>query len=177
MGGPFDVGVVAGGMHVRLDRFGDCIGAGEDLALAEAGRTVAGDAEELLYYIPCLDTASPGQRDHPSESFRLRGSAAARLAHGGEKLEQTVLVLVDRDVERTAAGLHLVGPALERLGPLALVGTFLLGDRNRRLDLLLLLAGGEDLLVTGAVPVDRYTLAAGLVGQTVDLFDVFEGRL
>src|SRR6185369_15454345 len=105
--------------------------------VAEAGRAVAGYAEELFHHIACLDAASPGQRDHPAERFRLRGGAAARLAHGGEELEQPLLVFVDRDVERATAGLHLVGPPLERLGSLPLESTLFFDNRScRRLDLL-----------------------------------------
>lgn len=58
--GLFDTGVVAGCMHMRLNCLGNCIGAGENLVVAEAGRAVAGDAEELFNHLPGLNSASPG---------------------------------------------------------------------------------------------------------------------
>ena len=50
-GGRLDSHVNADGLHVGLDRFGDRIGAGEHLVVAEACGAVAGDAEELLDYL------------------------------------------------------------------------------------------------------------------------------
>jgi len=71
VGGFLDAGIVTGGLHVGLDRLGYGIGAGEHLAVAEAGRTVAGDAEELLDDVACLHAAPPGEGDHAAESLRL----------------------------------------------------------------------------------------------------------
>ena len=75
-GSPFvscflDTGVVTAGKHVRLNRLGNSIGARENLAVAKAGRTVAGDAEKLLDHLPRLDAASPGEGDHPADCFCL----------------------------------------------------------------------------------------------------------
>ena len=169
-----DVGVTGQG-QVRLDRLADRVGAGEHLVLAETGRGVAGDAQELLYYAPPLDAASPGQRYHAPDGLALGGGATAGFAHGGEDFEEPGGVLVDGDVERAAAGLHLVGPPLERLGTLALGGPLFLDVRRRGNLHLFLLADGEDLLVAGAVTVDGDPLAVGLVGQAVDLLHVFHG--
>ena len=111
MFGGLSVDVVAAGHHVGLDCLGNGIGAGEHAVIAKAGGAVAGDAEELLDDLAGLDTAAPGQRYHAADGFALGSGAPAGLAHGGEQLEQTGVVFVYRDVERTATGLHLVGPA------------------------------------------------------------------
>jgi len=168
---------VAGQRQVRLDRFGNCVGAGEHLVIPEAGRGVAGNAQKLLHNGSPLNAASPGQGDHASDRLALRSRATAGLAHGGKDFEETGVVLVDGDVERTAAGLHLVGPALERLGTLALDGALVLDmDRRSGQDGLFLLApGGEHLLVARAITVDGYTFQVGLVGETVHLLDIFHG--
>lgn len=105
-------GVISLGLHVRLDRLGDTVGAGEDLVVAEAGWGVAGNAEELLDHLARLDAAPPGERHHPPDRLALGGGASAGLPHGGEKFEKAALVLVDGNVDGAAAGLHLVGPPL-----------------------------------------------------------------
>ena len=47
------------------------------------------------------------------EGFLGLYGAAAGFAHGGKEFEQAGVVLVDRNVERPAAGLHLICPAFE----------------------------------------------------------------
>ena len=66
-----------------------------------------------------LHAAAPGEGNHPADGLALGRGAAAGLAHGGEELEEPLFVLVDRHIQRSAAGLHPVGPALEGHGPVA----------------------------------------------------------
>lgn len=173
----FGITIVTVGKHVVLDGLGYRIGAGGDAVVAETGRAVAGDAQQLLDDLAGLYAAAPGQRYHAADGLGLGSGATASLAHGGEQLEQTIIVLVDRDVQRSAAGLHLVGLTLERLGTLALDGLFVLFHRCGCHGgmLFLLGAGGEHLLVAGTVAVDGDPLAARFVGHHVDVFHVFDG--
>jgi len=71
MGSLLDAGIVAGGMHVGLNRLGYGVGTGENLAVAETGRAVAGNAQQLFDYLPRLNAASPGKRDHPPQCLCL----------------------------------------------------------------------------------------------------------
>ncbi len=86
------------------------------------------------------------------------------------------VVLVDGDVEGAAAGLHLVGGALEGARPVALAPGLVALDRHCRLGRSFSFLPTESTCMSRrAVAVDRHPFAALLVGEAVDGGDVVAG--
>ena len=147
---------------------GDGVGAGEHLAAVGPVGVGAADAADLLDDGVEFDAGPEGQGDEPAGGLDLGGGAAAGLAHLGEDLAEAHFIFVDRDVELAAAGVDQFGDpqGAGGTGPGGDGGNFVLG---------LVGAEAQDLLIPAAVPVDGDALEAQLIGQEIDLADVFGG--
>src|SRR5450759_229966 len=119
-----------------------------------------------------------GGADHvaPVERFGVARSATAGLAHVGEDLARSVLVVVHDDEQLAAARVHALRLAAEQLRPRGTRG----GDASRgwvTLAHVLALTDVEHLLLAAAVTVGGDALAAAAEGQQVDVLDVVGGGL
>ena len=146
--------------------FGDGVGAGQHLAAVLPVGAGAADAGDLLDDGVDLDAGTQGQGDETAGGLDLGGGAAPGLAHLGEDLAEAQVVLVDGDVEFAAAGVDEFGDPGGALGA---------GPGSDVLQLGLVLAEAQDLLLPAAVPVDGDALEAQVKGHEVGFPDIVGG--
>src|SRR5450759_3479702 len=165
----------SGAGHVApLERLADGVGAAQRGVGAHAVGHVAADAFELFHDLAGRGALLESEGDKPAQCFGVARSATAGLAHVGEDLAGSVLVVVHDDEQLAAARVHALRLAAEQLRPRGPRG----GDASRgRVTLFLALTDVEHLLLAAAVAVDGDALAAAAEGQQVDVLDVVAGGL
>src|SRR6266849_11127239 len=103
-------------MHLQRSRHS--IGQRTYLLHAEADRTAATDAAQLLGYLLCTVRLGEWaeyaqiQRDQPAQRFRQRRNIAACLTDVHEHLQRPMLVAVNRDVDLALRRAHLARVAV-----------------------------------------------------------------
>src|SRR5450759_3309419 len=167
----------SGAGHVApLERLADGVGAAQRGVGAHAVGHVAADAFELFHDLAGRGALLESEGDEPAERFGVARSATAGLAHVGEDLARSVLVVVHDDEQLAAARVHALRLAAEQMRPRGPRG----GNASRgrvALTLVLALTDVEHLLLAAAVAVDGDALAAAAEGQQVHVLDVVAGGL
>src|SRR3990170_3719555 len=109
----------AGPLHpdVPLDRLRDRVRDREDPLPVVERQPRAADPLELIDDLVDRHTRAEAQRHEPREAFREARRVPAAAADLREQLEQSLVVLVDRHVQRAVAREDLLRPACDHVGP------------------------------------------------------------
>src|SRR5439155_515282 len=166
----------AGLLHpdVPLDRLRDRVGDRVDAFAVVDRDPRAADPFELVDDLVDGDAGPQAEGGEAGDSLREGGGIPAAAADLGEDFEEALLVLVDRHIQRAVPGEDLLGPARDHVGP----GPRPQGRGFRRdLDSHLRRLAGfrdadvQDLVLAGAVAVDRDPLAVEVVREFLALHD------
>src|SRR5213079_2721463 len=172
----------AGLLHpdVPLDRLRDRVGDRVDAFSVVDRDPRAADPFELVDDLVDGDAGPQAEGGEARDSLREGCGIPAAAADLGEDLEEALLVLVDRHVEGAVPGEDLLGAARDhvRPGPRA-QGRGFRRDLDSHLRRLLRLCDPDvqDLVLAGAVAVDRDPLAMEVVREEVGFLHVLHGRL
>src|SRR2546426_12261793 len=172
----------AGLLHpdVPLDGLCDRVGDRVD-ALPMVDRDPrAPDALELVDDLVDRDAGPQAERDEARDALRERGRVAASAADLREHLEEALLVLVDRHVQRAVSGEDLLRSTGDHVGTGSGPDD---GGLRRHLDVDLFRlvrvcdSDVEDLILPRAVAVHRDAFAVQIVCEQVGFLHVLDGGL